>query len=135
LPTSTAQALSEARCRLQPFVCGAKQASVVEIESININVEYLDLLARLENIVEVVVPVFGDVCGFAVEPDGVVFDPADDLVAQAVRLFLRQQKAPQADAGLGCIGAMRDAADEPDEIVADAMKHRREEKWRDISVE
>ena len=30
---------------------------------------------------------------------------------------------------------MRDAADELDEIVADAMKHRREEKWRDVSVE
>jgi Arc/MetJ-type ribon-helix-helix transcriptional regulator len=63
------------------------------------------------------------------------FASADDLVAQAVRSFLRQQKAPQADAGLGSIGAMRDAADELDQIVADAMKHRREEKWRDISVE
>jgi Arc/MetJ-type ribon-helix-helix transcriptional regulator len=63
------------------------------------------------------------------------FTSADELVAQAVRSFLRQQKAPQSEPGLGSIGAMRDANDELDEIVADAMKHRREEKWRDISVE
>ncbi len=30
---------------------------------------------------------------------------------------------------------MRDAADELDEIVADAMKKRREERWRQIFVE
>jgi hypothetical protein len=36
----------------------------------------IDLLARLENTVEAVVPVFRDMCGFAVEPDGMVFDPA-----------------------------------------------------------
>ena len=40
-----------------------------------------------------------------------------------------------ANSGLGSIGAMRDAADELDEIVADAMKRRQEETWRDISVE
>jgi hypothetical protein len=38
----------------------------------------IDLLAWLENTVEVVVPVFRDICGFAVEPDGMVFDPAPD---------------------------------------------------------
>ena len=63
------------------------------------------------------------------------FASAEELVAQAVRSFLRQQKAPKSDPGLGSIGAMRDAADELDEIVADAIKHRREEEWRDISVE
>lgn len=63
------------------------------------------------------------------------FASADELVAQAVRSFLRQPKSPQADPGLGSIGAMRDAADELDEIVTDVMKHRREETWRDISVE
>ena len=36
---------------------------------------------------------------------------------------------------LGSIGAMADAADELDEVVADAMKHRRKDGWRDISVE
>jgi hypothetical protein len=30
---------------------------------------------------------------------------------------------------------MRDAADELDAIVADAMKQRQQETWRDISVE
>ncbi len=63
------------------------------------------------------------------------FASADELVAQAVRSFLHQPKGPQADHGLGSIGAMRDAADELDEIVADAMKKRREETWREISVE
>ena len=62
------------------------------------------------------------------------FASADELVAQAVRSFHRQHKSPQSDPGLGSIGVMRDAADERDEIVADAMKHRQEEKWRDISV-
>jgi hypothetical protein len=36
----------------------------------------IDLLARLENTVEAVVPVFREVCALAVEPDGMVFDPA-----------------------------------------------------------
>jgi len=36
----------------------------------------IDLLGRLENTVETVVPVFRDVCGIAVQQDGMVFDPA-----------------------------------------------------------
>ncbi len=36
----------------------------------------IDLLARVENTVEAVVPIFREVCGAAVEPDGMVFDPA-----------------------------------------------------------
>jgi hypothetical protein len=36
----------------------------------------IDLLARVENTVEAVVPIFREVCGVAVEPDGMVFDPA-----------------------------------------------------------
>jgi len=63
------------------------------------------------------------------------FSSADELVAHAVRSFLRQPNAPHTDSGLGSIGAMRDAADELDEIVADAMKHRREETWREIPLE
>lgn len=35
----------------------------------------IDLLARMENTVEAVVPVFREICGLVVEPDGVVFDP------------------------------------------------------------
>jgi Arc/MetJ-type ribon-helix-helix transcriptional regulator len=64
-----------------------------------------------------------------------LFSSADELVAQAVRTFLHQIPAHPADTGLGSIGAMADAADQLDEIVADAMKHRREDGWRDISVE
>ena len=72
------------------------------------------------------------------------FASVDDAMAAAVRLLLREIKlgAPpatlvgrEANGGLGSIGAMRDAADELDEIVADAMKRRREETWRDLSVE
>jgi Arc/MetJ-type ribon-helix-helix transcriptional regulator len=67
------------------------------------------------------------------------FASLDDAMAEAVRLLLRDRKPPQSemvpDPGLGSIGAMRDAADELDEIVADAYRKRREETWRDISVE
>ena len=67
------------------------------------------------------------------------FASLDDAMAEAVRLLLRDrtQRQPEArpNAGLGSIGAMRDAADELDEIVADAYRKRREEPWRDISVE
>jgi Arc/MetJ-type ribon-helix-helix transcriptional regulator len=67
------------------------------------------------------------------------FASLDDAMAEAVRLLLRDrtQRQPEAspNTGLGSIGAMRDAADELDEIVADAYRKRREEPWRDISVE
>jgi Arc/MetJ-type ribon-helix-helix transcriptional regulator len=63
------------------------------------------------------------------------FPSADALVAQAVRSFLHEPPARPATNGLGSIGAMADAADELDEVVADAMKHRRQHGWRDISVE
>lgn len=72
------------------------------------------------------------------------FASVDDAMAEAVRLLLRElkqgqpQATPQGDAStpeLGSIGAMRDAAEELDEIIADAYRKRREETWRDISVE
>jgi Arc/MetJ-type ribon-helix-helix transcriptional regulator len=72
------------------------------------------------------------------------FASVDDAMAEAVRLLLRElkqghpQAKPEGNAstpGLGSIGAMRDAADELDEIVADAYRKRREETWRDFSVE
>ena len=67
------------------------------------------------------------------------FVSLDDAMAVAVRLLLRDRKErrpePSPNAGLGSIGAMRDAADELDEIVADAYRKRREQPWRDISVE
>jgi Nucleotidyl transferase AbiEii toxin, Type IV TA system len=36
----------------------------------------IDLLARVENTVDTVVPIFREVCATAVEPDGMVFDAA-----------------------------------------------------------
>jgi Arc/MetJ-type ribon-helix-helix transcriptional regulator len=66
------------------------------------------------------------------------FASLDDAMAEAVRLLLGNRTAPEPaacpNASLGSIGAMRDAADELDEIVADAYR-KRQEPWRDISVE
>jgi hypothetical protein len=67
----------------------------------------------------------------------------DAAVAEAVRRFRQweqEQLRPPAsrdggdethDPVLGSIGAMRDAADELDEIVADAYRKRREETGRE----
>jgi Arc/MetJ-type ribon-helix-helix transcriptional regulator len=67
------------------------------------------------------------------------FASVDDAMAEAARLLLREIGQGQPErvvaAGMGSIGAMRDAADELDEIVADAMKRRREEPWRVIPGE
>lgn len=69
------------------------------------------------------------------------FASVDEAMAEAARLLLRDLKREagpvpsEADPALGSIGAMRDAADELDAIVADAMTKRRAETWRDISVE
>jgi Arc/MetJ-type ribon-helix-helix transcriptional regulator len=69
------------------------------------------------------------------------FASVDEAMTQAAHLLLQELKqevrpvTAGANSGLGSIGVMRDAADELDEIVADAMKRRREETWRDISVE
>ena len=66
------------------------------------------------------------------------FASVDDAMAEAARLLLREisQGQPQRNAaGMGSIGAMREAADELDEIVADAMKRRQEEPWREIPGE
>ena len=66
------------------------------------------------------------------------FASVDDAMAEAARLLLREisQGQPQRNAaGMGSIGAMREAADELDEIVANAMKRRKEEPWREIPVE
>ena len=60
------------------------------------------------------------------------FASLDDAMAEAVRLLLRDRKERQPEArssaGLGSIGAMRDAADELDEIVADAYRKRRDQR-------
>jgi Arc/MetJ-type ribon-helix-helix transcriptional regulator len=71
------------------------------------------------------------------------FASADDAVAEIVRDYFRRRLGPPAvkpvtsepKPALGSIGAMRDAADELDEIVADAMQKRRQETWRVIPGE
>jgi len=65
----------------------------------------------------------------------------DDAMTEAARLLLRQINQGQpTPTGTGAtpdplLGVWRDAADEMDEIVADAMRHRREEPWREIPGE
>jgi Arc/MetJ-type ribon-helix-helix transcriptional regulator len=78
------------------------------------------------------------------------FASVDAAMAEAARLLLREinggklqtepvESSASSDSlrvirrdavGVGSIGAMREAADELDAIVADAMKRRREEPWR-----
>jgi Arc/MetJ-type ribon-helix-helix transcriptional regulator len=69
------------------------------------------------------------------------FASEEDAIVEAVR-FLRRQLSqatiPTAAAGQNAavktpdsvLGAMRDAADEMDEIVAEAMSHRERQPWR-----
>ena len=70
------------------------------------------------------------------------FASVDDALAAAARLLLREldQRPTKPvtaanDPGLGSIGAMRDAADELDQVVAEAYRRRRQETWRDVAVE
>ncbi len=72
------------------------------------------------------------------------FASLDDAMAEAARLLLReidqrQHAQPHAE-GIDpgpdpFLGSMRDAADELDQIVADAYRRRREDTWRDVAVE
>jgi Arc/MetJ-type ribon-helix-helix transcriptional regulator len=50
--------------------------------------------------------------------EGGRFASEDEAVAEAVRSFLRRQKAPPSPPGLGSIGAMRDSAEELDAALA-----------------
>jgi len=71
------------------------------------------------------------------------FASVDDAMAEAARLLLREikqgqieQKPTATDSSPDpLLGVWRDAADEMDEIVAEAMRHRREEPWRTIPGE
>jgi Arc/MetJ-type ribon-helix-helix transcriptional regulator len=71
------------------------------------------------------------------------FASVDAAMTEAARLLLREIKqTPKTTVAQDedvtpdpLLGSMRDAADELDDIVADAMKRRREEPWRTISVE
>jgi Arc/MetJ-type ribon-helix-helix transcriptional regulator len=70
------------------------------------------------------------------------FASVDDAMAEAARLLLRtitqQPKPTPTDTGALSeppLGIWRDAPDEIDEIVAEAMQRRREEPWRAIPGE
>ena len=69
------------------------------------------------------------------------FASADELVAKAVRLLLRQPQAPQPqtgpdtddetpDAADPLLGSMSDHAELMDQIVEDAMRNREQQPWR-----
>lgn len=69
-----------------------------------------------------------------------IFASVDEAIAEAARLLLQKVKkkppAPVNDESPDLLlGSMPDAADELDVIVAEAMKRRREERWRAISAE
>ena len=60
------------------------------------------------------------------------FASADDAIAEAVRLLRQQLSQVSRPAALAdpVLGAMRDAADELDGIVADTMTQREQQPWR-----
>jgi Arc/MetJ-type ribon-helix-helix transcriptional regulator len=63
------------------------------------------------------------------------FASEDDAIAAALRLLRRQlsqaaMPQPAAATPDPLLGAMRDAAAEMDEVVADAMTHRELQPWR-----
>ncbi|MHB1556278.1 MAG: ribbon-helix-helix domain-containing protein [Isosphaeraceae bacterium] len=67
------------------------------------------------------------------------FASMDEAMTEAARLLLRElTRKPPPDAGEDTpdpiLGLMRDDADLMDEIVADAYRRRREEKWRDVDL-
>jgi Arc/MetJ-type ribon-helix-helix transcriptional regulator len=64
------------------------------------------------------------------------FASEEEAIAEAVRLLRRQLSqsarttAPAATPPDPVLGALRDASDELDEIVAETMKHREQQPWR-----
>lgn len=69
------------------------------------------------------------------------FPSIDEAMAEAARLLIvemnRTSAAPASAAGPASdpiLGLMRDAADDMDEIVADAYRRRSEETWREIDL-
>ena len=72
-----------------------------------------------------------------------LFASVDDAMTEAARLLLqeidrgRPETEPHTAAAIPdpLLGVWRDCAEEIDEIVADAMRHRREEVWREIPGE
>ncbi len=63
------------------------------------------------------------------------FASADDAIAEAVRLLRQRAEASGTPAAKvtpsdPVLGTMRDAADELDEIVSEAMTQREKQPWR-----
>ncbi|MBV8610075.1 MAG: hypothetical protein JO034_21775 [Singulisphaera sp.] len=68
------------------------------------------------------------------------FASVDEAMAEAARLLLKElTRGTSAATGAAkpdpLLGSMRDSAAELDEIVAEAMRKRQEDSWREISVE
>jgi putative addiction module CopG family antidote len=65
----------------------------------------------------------------------------DDVIRDALEHFRTHQRQSGSRAVAPpsvhdpLLGLFRDAPDEMDEIVAEAMRHRREDAWRDIDLE
>jgi Arc/MetJ-type ribon-helix-helix transcriptional regulator len=69
------------------------------------------------------------------------FASVDDAMTKAATLLLQLLEREQAQAAAGSdpdadplLGLWRDSADEMDEIVANAYRKRREDKWRDFDL-
>ena len=71
------------------------------------------------------------------------FASMDEAMTEAARLLLRElsRRQPAASSAVAdedtpdpMFGLMRDDAELMDEIVADAYRRRREEKWRDVDL-
>lgn len=68
------------------------------------------------------------------------FASMDEAMTEAACLLLRELKLKQPPATADAetpdpiLGLMRDDAELMDEIVADAYRRRREDKWRDIGL-
>jgi hypothetical protein len=61
--------------------------------------------------------------------------PSEDDVVRDALERLRRHAPPLPGTGLGSSGALRDGAEELDEIVEHAMRLRREEAWRPLPGE
>ena len=69
------------------------------------------------------------------------FATVDEAMAHAARLLLRELSRKQTapvnagdDTPDPILGLMRDDPELMDEIVADAYRHRREDKWRELDL-
>lgn len=68
------------------------------------------------------------------------FASPDEMIDRLVREYAHRHPVPPSPVSsgampnLGSIGALRDSAEELDEIVAEAYRQRREEQWRELDL-